>query len=78
MFVSSRTLPLIGVDAFTAVVYGLLGSGSFQTACLDVEVVADQKQVQANQVHLFGLGERKGFPDKAGQALADGVSNLWC
>lgn len=49
------------------------GSGSLQTASLNVEVVTDEEQVQAEQVHPFGFGERQGFPDEPGQALPDGV-----
>lgn len=46
------------------------GSGSPKTASLNVEVVTDEEQVQAEQVHPFGFGERQGFPDEPGQALS--------
>ena len=42
------------------------GSGSFETASYDIKVVADQEQMQANEVHVFGLGEGQGPSDKTG------------
>ena len=52
-------------DAISIICKPNLGSGSPKTANLNLKVVANEKHMQADKVHVLGFRERQGLSDKA-------------
>ena len=52
-------------NAYVDATIAFFGSGSPKTANLNLKVVANEKHMQADKVHVLGFRERQGLSDKA-------------
>ncbi len=68
-----KDLPNEPFKVFDKLDGSLGGSGSPQTANLNLQVVANEEHMQADKVHVLGFREGQGLSDKAGEALTNCV-----